>query len=280
LFQNAWYWPTYGERTGCGLTEYFSRTSQLLASDPRDKIFALLHVAHDTRHRIHTDTRLLPDYNKSLLNVLLDYSKAGINLPLVMRSDRNLGATSAFFFSIWIEYYDYQTCTQQFIPLQYPDRGPFHHPVQASITTFTNGLETYLHMGKEVYISSSADGHYFLSDLPTSIGDVVVSCKGSETALVLSPLVGGDTRHFRFRGSCTPITGEEYNGHITHYATLHGRHLEERTIMVPPMTRQGSAQGHVLTCAGPGTLERHSAIIAPPRGHQESCTGADMYKTK
>jgi hypothetical protein len=81
-FRNSWYWPTTGSRSysDLTLTEYFSRTRQFEASDPRDKIFALFHVARDTRERIHSDPRVLPDYEKSFEEVVLNYQSIGIML--------------------------------------------------------------------------------------------------------------------------------------------------------------------------------------------------------
>jgi hypothetical protein len=81
-FRQSWYWPTTGSQSysDLTLTEYFSRTRKFEASDPRDKIFALLHVARDTRERIHSDPRILPDYEKSLEEVVSNYQSIGIML--------------------------------------------------------------------------------------------------------------------------------------------------------------------------------------------------------
>ncbi|CAG5156362.1 uncharacterized protein ALTATR162_LOCUS4160 [Alternaria atra] len=46
-------------------------TSHFCASDPRDKLFALLQLASDTKERMH-DPLIRPDYTKSLANVVDD----------------------------------------------------------------------------------------------------------------------------------------------------------------------------------------------------------------
>jgi hypothetical protein len=60
-------------------------TEEFLASDPRDKLFALLHLSTDTRDTVPTNELLSPNYEKSVERIIVDFSRGGIHLPLVVR---------------------------------------------------------------------------------------------------------------------------------------------------------------------------------------------------
>lgn len=62
------------------LANCVNRTHGFLASDARDKIFALVHLAQDTRDCITTDPRLMPDYEQMLLDIIIKYVGIGIML--------------------------------------------------------------------------------------------------------------------------------------------------------------------------------------------------------
>jgi hypothetical protein len=64
---------------------YFTSTKDFLASDPRDKLFALLHLSTDTRDTVPTNALLSPNYEKSVERIIVDFSRGGIYLPLVVR---------------------------------------------------------------------------------------------------------------------------------------------------------------------------------------------------
>jgi hypothetical protein len=66
-------------------TTYFTTTKEFLASDPRDKLFALLHLSTDTRDTVPTNALLSPNYEKSVERIIADFSRGGIYLPLVVK---------------------------------------------------------------------------------------------------------------------------------------------------------------------------------------------------
>lgn len=61
----------------------FRETSTFLASDPRDKICALLHICLSTSDTVSGSPLFVPDYGKSIQEIILDFSREGIHLPLV-----------------------------------------------------------------------------------------------------------------------------------------------------------------------------------------------------
>jgi hypothetical protein len=66
--------------------EEFRKTSRFLASDPRDKLFALLHLGYNTQILLSFSPYLRPKYEKTLPSIILDFSRAGIHLPLGIRA--------------------------------------------------------------------------------------------------------------------------------------------------------------------------------------------------
>jgi hypothetical protein len=88
------------------------RTARFQASDPRDELFALLHLARDTRELMHVEPRLSPDYEKPVMGVILDFCQAGIHLDFVVRLPPlvapNTSPTSTrFVFALWYNDDDY-----------------------------------------------------------------------------------------------------------------------------------------------------------------------------
>jgi hypothetical protein len=86
-FLEAWdfEYKAYARKT---LDQCVYQTRDFLASDPRDKIFALLHIAEDTRDCIHTNPRLLPNYERSIFDFVLNYVSVGILLVSNLRIAR------------------------------------------------------------------------------------------------------------------------------------------------------------------------------------------------
>jgi hypothetical protein len=84
-FMQMWINATY-KRNELVFIDQFSQTSSFLASDPRDKLFALLHVGTDTHSMIAWNKFLSPNYEKPLEEVILDFSRGGIHLPLTLRT--------------------------------------------------------------------------------------------------------------------------------------------------------------------------------------------------
>lgn len=73
-YRDSWYWPTISphSRQDLSFTEYFSRTVNFQASDPRDKLFALLALARDTSDATRTNVLIRPNYEKSIMAIILD----------------------------------------------------------------------------------------------------------------------------------------------------------------------------------------------------------------
>jgi len=90
-FRDSRYWPTTSphSRQGLSFSEYFERTINFLASDPRDKFFALLHLARDTLETMQADLRLQPNYEKSVIDIIHDFRMAGIRLPFVINTAKS-----------------------------------------------------------------------------------------------------------------------------------------------------------------------------------------------
>ncbi|KAH7406832.1 heterokaryon incompatibility protein-domain-containing protein [Phaeosphaeria sp. MPI-PUGE-AT-0046c] len=78
-FQQSWDW-SHESLSTVTLAQCVYRTRGFSASDPRDKIFALLHLAQDTKDCICTDSRLMPYYERPLLDIILKYVGIGILL--------------------------------------------------------------------------------------------------------------------------------------------------------------------------------------------------------
>jgi hypothetical protein len=57
------------------IEQYLSMTTEFNASDPRDRIFAILQLAKDTCDSFKKDNLLRPDYSKPLVMVLCDYRR-------------------------------------------------------------------------------------------------------------------------------------------------------------------------------------------------------------
>jgi len=73
---------------------HFRYTSVFLASDPRDKIFALLHICPDTSKKLVGNKLLAPNYRKTIEEVILDFSRSGIHVPLAVKTAEVLNKVS------------------------------------------------------------------------------------------------------------------------------------------------------------------------------------------
>lgn len=84
-FNGAWYKPTL-LRGQANYAYYFDRTRKFLSTDPRDKLFALLHLAKDTHSRVGAHPHFAPDYEKSLSTIVLELASHGIVVPMMLRT--------------------------------------------------------------------------------------------------------------------------------------------------------------------------------------------------
>jgi hypothetical protein len=212
-FRKSWYLPTTGSAAYSNLTlaEYCLRTVDFEASDPRDKIFALLHLAKNTRERIHTDPKLLPDYTTSWLEIMFNYSRQGIFPYLEIRTGRRLeegekfSRTDAFNFGIWI--------------LDGPNNhknGDRHrmepeHKYPFQTTKITGARDFGLFDSKctmapqsHQHLHVMHDGRWYHSTCIVGPTDVVITCSDSATPFVMSSIPkDSDRRRYKFLGTCS-----------------------------------------------------------------------------
>lgn len=85
-FALAWGWLSSTRFRTRSFVYNYESTFAFLASDPRDKLFALLHISSDTRTRLTEDTLMWPNYEKTIPEIILDFSQKGIHLPLAIRT--------------------------------------------------------------------------------------------------------------------------------------------------------------------------------------------------
>jgi hypothetical protein len=81
----AWFetaWSYMGRFSRASFEKYYSRTQDFISTDPRDKFYALLHLGHNTRSAIRVNPLLSPDYETPLENIILNFYRAGLDLPL------------------------------------------------------------------------------------------------------------------------------------------------------------------------------------------------------
>jgi hypothetical protein len=76
-------------------------TSVFLASDPCDKLFALLHICPDTSERVNGNKLLAPNYEKSIEEVILDCPRGGLHLSLAIKATKSLGKISPGMHDSW-----------------------------------------------------------------------------------------------------------------------------------------------------------------------------------
>lgn len=91
-FNDAWFKSTM-MRGFANYAYYFDSTRNFLSSDPRDRLFALLHIAADTRDLVKSNPKLQPNYEKSLDTILLDFAECGIVAPLILKTSATVNAT-------------------------------------------------------------------------------------------------------------------------------------------------------------------------------------------
>lgn len=194
---------------GVSLAEWVNRTRHFLASDPRDKIFALLHVAFDSREVIHTDARLAPDYNKSLVEVVLDYSDAGFELPFGIRTnEEGEDVTTDFEFGLWLDH-DLFHLYEKSIPLEGTAESPLF-PYQGRRVAVIEDPDYDLWEDTEKsrsaqHIFITTDGRYSARNKDIMRGDEIVTCVGSEQTFVISLITIDGLRRYACRGPCKLI---------------------------------------------------------------------------
>ncbi|KAF1350443.1 hypothetical protein EJ07DRAFT_159584 [Lizonia empirigonia] len=82
-FEDAW--SHMGRLTRVSFEKYYSRTRGFVATDPRDKFYALLHLGVNTRAAVQKNPLLSPNYEIPLECLILNFFRAGIELPLHIR---------------------------------------------------------------------------------------------------------------------------------------------------------------------------------------------------
>ncbi|KAF2023913.1 hypothetical protein EK21DRAFT_94530 [Setomelanomma holmii] len=102
-FQYSWYRPTNSGCLDVHFRNLLGQTKEFEATDPRDKLFALLHIAADTCNVVHSNALLKPDYKKSLMEIILSYWAGGVVFYFSITiqaikaiSDRHAARTLAF----------------------------------------------------------------------------------------------------------------------------------------------------------------------------------------
>jgi hypothetical protein len=208
-FNFAWFGPTSSvDNRDQSLREYSNCTRKLLASDPRDKIFALLHVAKDTRDRIHTDAGLSPDYEKSTLDIALDYSGAGVQLPAIITTAEPIATettygTNTFDFDVW-----FLTFFDPLPAYGYRHGYPFRAAVIACVKDRTGSPadSDQAPTGHNTFFVTT-DERLFSSNRMVGPGSLVVSSSGRPAAFVICPSPtdrSGDNLMWTLLGICSP----------------------------------------------------------------------------
>lgn len=212
-FRRSWYLPTRGStiHSNLKLAEYCLRTADFEASDPRDKIFALLHLAQDTQTRIHQDPKLLPDYAKSWLDIMFDYSRQGIFPYLEIRTDQrleevDLSATNAFNFGIWIldGPNNHKSGTRHY--MDHEHKYPFRTIIITTVTEFGLFASQYVVTRRcEGHSHVMHDGRWYHNTSVVGPSDVVITCSGSAMPFIMSSVPkDSDRRRYRLLGTCSP----------------------------------------------------------------------------
>lgn len=110
-FEDAW--SHMGRLTRVSFEKYYTRTRGFVATDPRDKFYALLHLGVNTRSAVRSNPLLSPNYEIPLECLILNFFRAGIDLPLHIRidygkilsdpcvSDRGNNSWEPFAFGVW-----------------------------------------------------------------------------------------------------------------------------------------------------------------------------------
>lgn len=195
---------------GVPLAEWLNRTRHFLASDPRDKIFALLHVAIDTRDLVQTDAQIAPDYNKSLVDVMLDYSDAGLELPFEIRKDETAEeVTSTFNFGLWIQDY---LAYEKSIPLEGRASSNPVYPYRARRVALIEDPEYDLWDDAEQSDQSqqmfgTSDGRYSAAGHDIMRGNEIITCVGSDRTFIIAfiSITDEGVRLYACRGTCTRL---------------------------------------------------------------------------
>jgi hypothetical protein len=208
-FKFAWSLPTSSRYDrDLSLREYCNWTKEFLASDPRDKVFALLHLAKDTRDRVHTDSRLLPDYEKSTLDIALDYLGAGVRLSAMIRTAEPIAAdttlaTNTFDFDVWV-----LTFSDPLPAYGYRHGYPFRAAIIACVENRTGSPadSDQAPTGHNNFCVTT-DERLFSSNYMVMPGSLIVSSPGRPAAFVICPSPtdrSGDNLMWTLLGICSP----------------------------------------------------------------------------
>jgi hypothetical protein len=85
-FRVSWWTPTRTQTwKRPTMLDLLERTKHFHATDPRDKLFALLQVASDTVNTFVHDPLITPDYNKSITSIISDFARWQIRESLSLR---------------------------------------------------------------------------------------------------------------------------------------------------------------------------------------------------
>lgn len=173
------------------LAQCVYRTRGFSASDPRDKIFALLHLAQDTRDCIYTDSRLMPNYERPLLEIVLHYVGIGILLVSevkvtehgvedLIRLDFNL--TGRVLLGDAHPVIGRRiACVERF---HGPGKGPILHVPKACKNTF-----------------KAIDGRMYAVNCFLAPKDEIITCHMTESPFVITPVPTGEHTYL-VRGPC------------------------------------------------------------------------------
>jgi hypothetical protein len=208
-FNDAWSMPTSSKYDHhLPLREYCNWTKGFLASDPRDKVFALLHLAKDTRDRVHSDSRLLPDYEKSTLDIALDYLGAGVRLYAMIKTAEPIAtdtklATNTFDFDFWFSPGFFHTLPAYDHPHEYPFRGAIVACVR-NLTGRPRDSDQAPTDHDDFFVTT--DERLFSSNFLVARGCLVVSSLGRPEIFVISPKPTryGGGLFWEFLGICSP----------------------------------------------------------------------------
>jgi hypothetical protein len=200
--------PSEGSDRDLSLREYCNWTRKFLASDPRDKVFALLHLAKDTRNRVHTDSRLLPDYEKSTLDIALDYLGAGVRLSAMIRTAEPIAtdttpATKTFDFDVWLSTY-----SDTLPAYNHHHEYPFRADIVTCVKNFTQSPRDsdQAPTGHDNFFVTT-DERLFSSACMVTRGCLVISLPGRPELFIIFPEPmhrDGGYMFWEFLGICSP----------------------------------------------------------------------------
>jgi hypothetical protein len=176
-FKNVWRNAKEAEGICRDFEDLFQSTQHFLASDPRDKLFALLHLSQNTRYLMGRDMGFVPNYERSLERTIFEFSRRGITLPLVVKLMPHASVKSGMTAQFGFWYADVTEMTVSLtLPLvseqPYPLTGKLHCHIMESIGHIR---DTWLHGAAEILrslviccrslVPQVDDAEYFLNIL-------------------------------------------------------------------------------------------------------------------